>query len=64
MVPIRKKGKGLIFNVSSLRKSPPGMDGTTYFQQRPRGVSLPPLLSSLGRYCWQKYLVRLTPSTE
>ena len=26
------KGKGHLFNVGSLRKSPPGMDGTTYFQ--------------------------------
>ena len=58
-----KKGKGLLFNVDSLRKSPPGMDGTTYFQQSPRCVSLPPRLSSLGRYCWQQYPVRLPPSS-
>ena len=46
------KGKGYLFNVGSLRKSPPGMDGTTYFQQNPRCVPLPPRLSSLGWYCW------------
>ena len=36
---VKAKGKGLLFNVGSLRKSPPGMDGTTYFQQSPRCVS-------------------------
>ena len=60
----KKKGKGLLFNVDSLRKSPPGMDGTAYFQQSPRCVTLPPRLSSLGRYCWPQYPVRLPPSTE
>ena len=34
--------------LDSLQKSPPGMDGTTYFQQSPRCVPLPPQLSSLG----------------
>ena len=36
------KGKGLLFNVGSLRKYPPGMDGRTYFQQSQRCISLPP----------------------
>ena len=30
-----KKSKGLLFNMGSLWKSPPGMDGTTYFQAEP-----------------------------
>ena len=30
------KGKGLLFNVGSLRKYPPGVDGRTYLQQSPR----------------------------
>ena len=30
------EGKGLLFNVGSLRKYPPGVDGRTYFQQSPR----------------------------
>ena len=34
------KGKGLLFNVGSLQKSPPGMDGTIYFQQSPRCMSV------------------------
>ena len=33
--------EGLLFNVSSLRKYPPGMDGRTYFQQSPSFNYLP-----------------------
>ena len=31
-----KKGKGLLFNVGSLRKSPPGMDGKNLFPAEPK----------------------------
>ena len=58
------KGKGLLFNVGNLRKSPPGVDGTTNFHQSPRCVALSPRLSSLDRYCWQQYQVGLSTSTE
>ena len=48
---VKVKDKCHLFNVGSLQKSAPGMDGTAYFQQSPLCVSLPPRLYSIGRYC-------------
>ena len=42
----KSKGKGLLFNVVSLRKSTSGMDGTSYLEAEPTVLVITSLLCS------------------